>query len=395
MNSYPADWYHRLPTPVKEIFTTLQSHGHNAYLVGGSVRDFLLHKEPKDFDLVTNAKPEEIARYFPKTVDVGRAFGIMVVVMDGMSVELASFRKDGDYEDSRRPETIEFASPEEDAIRRDFTMNGLFWDPQTRTVIDFVSGMEDIRAHHIRAIGDAGKRFQEDALRMLRALRFYSQLEAFSLDEKILTAISANKERLLHVSRERITAELNLILKSKRPSRAFAAIEKLGILSLLFPELPLQDWLKLDELQAEDSIIAWAYLLQNGRAPAKILFSKEEKEALRKVPKLLAALNTYATLSMAEKKDLLAEKFISIALKISTINGNPCETAERDQIRWEHILFEPPLVTGKDLAPLGIQPGKAMGELLQEIRVMQRNEILKTKEAALDFAKKSTRDERS
>jgi len=189
MVSYDVEWYHHLPSHVKEILGRLESNGHKAYVVGGSVRDLWLGTKPKDFDLVSDASPEQIEALFPKTLDVGRSFGIMIVVCPEGPVEIARFRTDGAYTDGRHPNEVTFTNPEEDARRRDFTINALFYELGTEKVIDYVGGVDDLRAQKIRTVGEARERFAEDSLRMLRAVRFCAQLPSFTLDPAVNAAI--------------------------------------------------------------------------------------------------------------------------------------------------------------------------------------------------------------
>ena len=160
-----------------DIAATLRKAGHVAWFAGGCVRDQLLGRDPKDYDIVTDATPDDVLKCFPRAQPVGAAFGVMLVRRHGMSVELATFRSDGIYVDHRRPETIEFATAREDAERRDFTVNGLFYDPETDEVHDYVDGIEDLNARILRAIGDPEARFNDDHLRMLRAVRFHAALD--------------------------------------------------------------------------------------------------------------------------------------------------------------------------------------------------------------------------
>ena len=159
MRTFGVDWYHHLPPHVKGILGTLHGAGHEAYLVGGAVRDLWLGLGPKDFDLASSATPEEVEQLFTRTESVGRQFGIMIVIAEEGAVEVARFRADAEYKDGRHPEAITFSSPEEDAKRRDFTLNALFYDGAKKQVIDYVGGVEDIEARLIRCVGDPRKRF--------------------------------------------------------------------------------------------------------------------------------------------------------------------------------------------------------------------------------------------
>src|SRR5438132_2959903 len=172
----------------REICACLREHGHVAYFAGGCVRDMVRGLTPKDFDVATDAPPEVVQKIFPHTYAVGVKFGVVVVVEDGTNFEVATFRSDDAYIDGRRPSAIHFASPEEDARRRDFTINGMFFDPAKDHVIDFVGGRDDLKAKLIRAIGDPAQRFAEDRLRMLRAIRFATVLE-FEIESETWNAL--------------------------------------------------------------------------------------------------------------------------------------------------------------------------------------------------------------
>ena len=201
--------------PALEIVRRLQSAGFAAFWVGGCVRDFLLGREPQDFDIATDAKPEQVEKLFKRTVAVGRKFGVMVVVEGGHQFQVATFRAEADYQDGRRPEKIIFANAEADAQRRDFTVNGLFYDPLTKKIHDWVGGEKDLRAKIIRTIGKPEERFGEDHLRLLRAVRFAAQL-GFEIEPKTFAAVKKLAPKIGLISAERIRDEL---LKLFRPSQ--------------------------------------------------------------------------------------------------------------------------------------------------------------------------------
>ncbi len=215
MKRYPLDI--KLPSHVEKVVTTLRNSGHNAWLVGGAVRDSILSHTPKDYDIATDAKPQDIQKYFDRTIPVGVQFGVVLVIIDSAPVEVATFRSDGAYEDGRHPTSITYSKPEDDAKRRDFTINGLFWDPSTKEVIDYISGMADIESRQIRTIGRASHRFQEDALRTVRAVRLLAQLSDFNfeLEENLHQGIRRQGHLILEASKERITEEVQKILKLK------------------------------------------------------------------------------------------------------------------------------------------------------------------------------------
>ena len=197
-----------LPRAVaREIVERLQLAGFAAFWVGGCVRDFLLGREPQDFDIVTDAKPEQVEKLFKRTVAVGRKFGVMVVVENKQQFQVATFRAEADYQDGRRPEKIIFANAEADALRRDFTVNGLFYDPLTKKIHDWVGGEKDLRAKTIRTIGSPEERFGEDHLRMLRAVRFAAQLN-FEIEPQTFAAIQLFAPKIKLISAERVRDEL-------------------------------------------------------------------------------------------------------------------------------------------------------------------------------------------
>ncbi|MGB9602837.1 MAG: CCA tRNA nucleotidyltransferase, partial [Limisphaerales bacterium] len=190
-----------------EIVNRLKQAGFTAYWVGGCVRDMLLGKQPHDYDIATNATPDLVEQLFEKTIPVGKQFGVMLVVVDGDSFQVATFRSETDYKDGRHPQRVAFCDPAEDARRRDFTINGLFYDPLKNEVIDYVNGKMDIERRLIRAIGCPDERFNEDYLRMLRAVRFAAQL-GFEIEAATFAAIQKNAEKIKLISPERIRDEL-------------------------------------------------------------------------------------------------------------------------------------------------------------------------------------------
>ncbi len=215
-----------------KIVLQLQATGFAAFWVGGCVRDFLLGREPDDFDIATDAKPEQVEKLFKRTVAVGRKFGVMIVVEDKQQFQVATFRAEADYQDGRRPEKIIFANAESDAQRRDFTVNGLFYDPLTKKIHDWVGGEKDLRAKIIRTIGKPEERFGEDHLRMLRAVRFAAQLD-FEIEPKTFAAVKSLARKIKIISAERIRDELLKLFtpqlnRGARPPRAQSDTPRVG-----------------------------------------------------------------------------------------------------------------------------------------------------------------------
>jgi poly(A) polymerase len=223
-----------------DVVAKLRAAGFEAYWAGGCVRDQLLGREPKDFDVATDARPDEIRGIFGfrRTVAVGEAFGVIKVVgrkPEG-EVEVATFRQDASYSDGRHPDSVRFSTPEADAQRRDFTINGLFYDPLDDRVIDFVGGQEDLARRMVRAIGDARARFAEDKLRLLRGVRIAATFD-FTLEPATRDAIKAMADQITVVSAERIAAEMRLMLVHPRRARALELLRELGLLKIILPEV--------------------------------------------------------------------------------------------------------------------------------------------------------------
>ncbi len=196
-----------LREPARQIVERLHRAGFTAFWVGGCVRDFLLRLEPHDFDIATDARPEQVERLFERTIPVGRKFGVVIVLLQGRQFQVATFRAEAEYRDGRHPEKIAFANAEVDATRRDFTVNGLFFDPINQKLHDWVGGESDLRGKIIRTIGKAEERFGEDHLRMLRAVRFAARLN-FTIEQNTLAAIQNLAPKIKAISAERIRDEL-------------------------------------------------------------------------------------------------------------------------------------------------------------------------------------------
>lgn len=409
MRTHRVDWYHHLPPHVKGILTTLQDAGHEAYCVGGCVRDLWLGLAPKDFDLVSSATPDEVEKLFPRTEGVGRQFGIMIVVTEDGPVEVARFRADAEYKDGRHPEGVVFSSPEEDAKRRDFTINGLFYDAKKGEVIDYVGGIDDLAAKIIRCVGEPEIRFQEDSLRMLRAVRFHAQLAAkgFELDPSLISSIQRLASRLSLVSRERVTQELERILLSPQPGIGTFDLVLTGLWEPVFRAPPPNA-----AVHANFDVLGETFLLLSSRPPTLPLFvaaaarwipgwqassfvlTREAKAALDALPELYEKLPRYDKLFRAEKKMLLSEEHIFEAISILDVEAEERVQAQLDlalenRASWAeaNLLHPPHLLTGSDLVALGFKPGPLIKATLQKVRIAQLNEELNTKEEALRLAK--------
>ncbi|MGA0111796.1 MAG: CCA tRNA nucleotidyltransferase, partial [Chthoniobacterales bacterium] len=225
-----------LPSAATDIARRLQQAGHTAYFAGGCVRDELLGLDPHDYDIATSAKPDEVQKLFPHTQAVGAHFGVILVMEHGRAFEVATFRSDHEYIDGRRPEMVTFSTPEEDAARRDFTINGMFHDPVAGRFIDFVGGREDLKSKLLRAIGDPAARFREDKLRLLRAVRFAARF-GYEIDPATWDALRAHAADIHAVSAERIREELVKILAHPSRVRGFDLLDQSGLLKEILPEI--------------------------------------------------------------------------------------------------------------------------------------------------------------
>ncbi|OGW78326.1 MAG: hypothetical protein A2Z83_02675 [Omnitrophica bacterium GWA2_52_8] len=218
------------------IVQRLTAHGHKAFFAGGSVRDEIMGCKPQDIDIATSALPGDVEKLFKKTIPVGRKFGVVLVVENGRTYEVATFRSEGNYEDGRHPKDVAFTHVTEDARRRDFTINGLYYEPVTHKVLDYVDGVPDIKTKTVRAIGDAATRFNEDKLRLLRAVRFAANLN-FTIESVTWDALKERSREILQVSAERIRDELIKIFTRKGAARGFQLLSDSGLMKEILPEI--------------------------------------------------------------------------------------------------------------------------------------------------------------
>jgi poly(A) polymerase len=405
-----------------EVVRTLAGAGYTALWAGGCVRDLLLGRQPSDFDVATTATPEQVRNVFGKrrTLAVGESFGVVIVLgpKGAGQVEVATFRTEGPYADGRRPDSVAFATPEEDARRRDFTINGMFLDPLTDRVLDFVGGERDLQAGIVRAIGDPHARMTEDKLRMLRAVRFAATLD-FELDETTAAAVREMAPQILVVSWERIAAELQKMLRHRHRRRAVRLTQQLGLLEQIVPELMPQvraaddlEWTRtlnvLDRLETERFDVAAAVLLralhvehQHRRLPSgtgtvgsvarRLKLSNEQRAEIEWLVDHQHALDTAQELSLAQLKRLLAQPLmpdlIAIARAVAADAG-----AEAPGLRFVEAflantpaeeLDPPPFITGADLVALGLSPGREFKVWLDEMRDLQLGGQVVSRDEAL------------
>lgn len=387
------------------VASTLARDGFVAYFAGGCVRDRLLGLEPTDYDIATDAHPDRIARIFPGARGVGASFGVMLVRSAGYTIEVATFRRDGDYADGRRPDRVEFGSAEQDAQRRDFTINGLFEEPETGRVIDFVGGAEDLRNRVLRAIGSADARLSEDRLRMLRAARFAARFE-LTVDPGIESAIRRHAVDLMGVSRERVGGEIRRMLLHPSRGRCVELIEELGLAPsvLCEPEAVLEDH-RVRRLPPTTGIAAAlaAWMLDRGAstlgagAPRcagwtrALVLSNAESEGLGETLEIAMHLRTnWSNADKARRKRLASSRAFAGALDL--LRAEHPVAAEQIATEVERLADEglapAPLVTGDDLVELGLAPNPRFRSILEALYDRQLRGEFSARLQAIDAARK-------
>ncbi|MFK7909960.1 MAG: CCA tRNA nucleotidyltransferase [Akkermansiaceae bacterium] len=426
-----------------KISRRISDAGHVAYLAGGCVRDSLLGNEPKDYDIATSATPDEVLAMFPKSDPVGAHFGVILVRENGLPFEIATFRHDGSYEDGRHPESVTFSTPEEDAQRRDFTVNGLFQNPENGQIIDYIGGQDDLKSRIIRSIGSPEKRFQEDALRLMRAVRFSTCLR-FDIEPATWKAVCDHARLLEKISMERIRDEFSRILQSPNRARGFDLLTESGLMRCIVPEVydligceqPPQ-WhpegdvythtrIMLDMLGDNPSLeLVLGVLLHDIGKPStysydesedRIRFNGHDRVGAEMTEKILRRLK-YSNKTIEAAYSIVANhmNFMNVkkmrTAKVKRFMSRPtfedemelhrvdCAssngfTENYDFLREKEIEFaaEPlipePLITGKDLIGMGMKPGPEFKNILQSIQTEQlEGRILERKEA-LDWLRK-------
>ncbi len=427
----------------KSVAGKLRDAGYVAYFAGGCVRDALLGEEAKDYDIATSATPEQVQKVFPNADAIGAHFGVMLVKRDGIHFEVATFRTDGSYHDGRRPESVEFSSPEEDAQRRDFTVNGLFQDPETGEVIDYVNGQADLKARVLRAIGNPVERFQEDALRLLRAVRFATTL-GFEIEAKTWEAVCDNAHLLEKISIERIQAEFSRIIVSPNRRRGLELLVDSGLINYFLPEVldligceqPPQ-WhpegdvyvhtcIMLEMLGDEEVplTLALAVLLHDIGKPATYTYDEEDQRIRfnghdavgADMSEVILRRMKYSNDTIEDVRVMVANhmNFMHVQLmKVSKLkrfmsrdtfdqeielHRVDCASsngftdnydfvlAKREEFANEPLIPEP-LIKGRDLMELGLSPGPKFKEILTAVQNEQLEGRLKDSEAAIAWVK--------
>jgi tRNA nucleotidyltransferase/poly(A) polymerase len=421
------------------IVRRLREAGHEALFAGGCVRDRLLGRRAHDIDIATSARPEEVQKLFPRTVAVGAQFGVIVVLEGDEEFQVATFRADGVYLDGRRPESVAFTTAEGDARRRDFTINGLFYDPLEGRVIDFVRGEEDLRAGIVRCIGDAEARFSEDKLRLLRCVRFSATL-GFQIAPETWDAVRSRAEEIRVVSAERIRDELVKIFLHPSRVRGFDLLDASGLLAILLPEVAaLKGCEQPPEFHPEGDVfvhtrlmlsllpesvslpLVFSVLLHDiGKPPVlfrdetgrirfnghesvsarlseaifeRLRFSNAEREATVAAVQNHMAFKDVQNMRVATLKRFLARPTIDDELALhrvdclgshGMIDNYEFLLAKREEFSREPLI-PAPLVTGRDLIGLGWKPGPHFKKILDAVQVGQLEGTLTTREDALDW----------
>jgi len=433
----------RLRTLATAVAGRLQKAGFAAFWVGGCVRDFLLGREPGDYDIATSALPAQIEKLFSRTIPVGRKFGVIVVVEGKHQFQVATFRAEADYQDGRHPESVHFADARADAVRRDFTVNGLFFDPLRKELHDWVGGEADLRAKLIRTIGSPTERFSEDHLRLLRAVRFAVQLD-FSIEPETFNAIRRLALRIQGISAERIREELIKLFRPPYASRGLALLRDSGLLGPVLPEIAATQaceqspdfhpegnvfehlLLMLLHLPPEaDPSLPWAVLLHDVAKPLtaapnpqtggihfygherigadmaerileRLRFPRRQIDAIVKAVRCHMQFKDARGMRKSTLRRLLLRPTFPLELQLHRLD---CLGSHGSLDVYEFLVEEakalekqphirPPLLTGHDLQAMGMKPGPPMGALLAEIREKQLQDELKTPAEARKWARR-------
>ncbi len=419
-----------------EVVRQLTEAGYTALWAGGCVRDLMMGNSPSDYDVATNARPDEVRTVFGnrRTLAVGESFGVIIVLSpdrEAGQIEVATFRVDGGYSDGRRPDSVVFSSPQEDALRRDFTINGMFYDPLREELIDYVGGRVDIDYGIIRAIGDPAARIAEDKLRILRAIRFAARF-GFHLEQRTAEAVRSLAQEILVVSQERVTQELRKILQHPSRAEGVRLLDESGLLPLVLPELqPL--WNNAD--YAEDTLrmlaeehfgsfemsLALLYrdlpgvlvddkqfadLPRSARPLSPIIrigkslkMSNQEIDDVHWLIRNFPLLQRAGELPLHQLKPLLADPRRDTLLEMGRLFA-VSHPPTRDHLAFcqnylqttpPRDLDPPPLLTGNDLIGLGLKPDREFSRLLDHIRQAQLDEQIHTSEQARQLLEKLLR----
>jgi len=426
----------------RALVDRLRTAGYLAYFAGGCVRDLVRQQTPKDIDIATDARPEEVQKIFRRTHAVGAHFGVVVVVEDDRQFEVATFRSDGAYLDGRHPVAVNYSSPEEDARRRDFTINGMFFDPPNDAVIDFVGGREDLAAGIVRAIGDPAQRFAEDRLRLLRAIRFATVLQ-FEIEPLTWEAIIQAAPGIKEISAERIREELVRIFLSPQRVRGWDLLDASGLMKAVLPELEAMKGceqppqfhpegdvfrhtrLMLDLLPEKVSLpLVLSVLFHDiGKPPTssvdndgrirfnghdrvgaemteavmqRLRFSRAEIDATVEAVRQHMVFKDVPNMRIAKLKRFMARPNFADELELHRVDCvsshgmlDNYEFLQRKQTEFaSEPIIPPPLVRGDDLIALGMKPGPRFREILDAVETQQLEGELSDRDEALAWIKK-------
>jgi poly(A) polymerase len=382
-----------------KVVRRLHKEGYQALFAGGCVRDRLLDRPASDYDVVTDAVPQAVIELFGRTLKIGAKFGVVMVLTDGKQVEVATFRTEGGYQDGRHPGHVEFASAKEDASRRDFTVNGMFYDPIAEEVLDFVSGRRDLKKRILRTIGVPDHRFSEDYLRMLRAVRFAVKLD-FRIEPATWQSIQRHAGNIRVISAERVALEIEQILSHPRRAHGAKLLIESGLSNQIFdhfkPESAAFGAAVLEHLpRAVNFPLAlagfWAALTAKEAVAlcAKLKLSNDQTKHIRfLLQKQGVLLDT--RMSVSQLKLLMHEPYfwdlLTLEKAIATAKGQslqPLKTIRKRALEMDEKDIHPaPLLNGHELIALGAVTGPMVGQLAQEMYIAQLEGHLKTKEHA-------------
>lgn len=421
------------------IIEKLKENGFDAYIVGGYIRDIILQHKPLEIDIATNAKPKEIQKLFPENIPVGEAFGVIIVKAENYHFEVATFRAEAEYKDGRHPSEVVFSNAEADAKRRDFTINSLFYDPFEHIVIDFFTGLDDLKKGVIRSIGDPEERFSEDYLRMLRAIRFSAKLD-FELQADIIEAITKLASNINSISKERIFEELTKILTGRNPEKAFELLSKSGLLPKILPEIErfhnlkqpqefhpegdvwIHTMLMLKFMRGSTPELAWSVLLHDVGKPdtfcyrkGRESFPRHEKKGAELTEKILRRfkcskkfIENVASIVKDHMKFAavceMRKSTLRHLMNKSTFNNDlelhrlDCASSHQKYNNYYFLLdkiiefknepiIPPPFISGRDLLEMGFKEGPQLGIILREIQDLQLSEKLRNKTDAIKWIK--------
>ncbi|MFC2149506.1 CCA tRNA nucleotidyltransferase [Candidatus Auribacterota bacterium] len=425
----------------KKIVNTLRKKGYEAYFVGGCVRDRVMRKIPLDYDITTDARAEEVMKLFKKTIPVGVKFGVVIVVEKGIQYEVATFRKDGEYIDGRHPIAVHFSTSKEDVLRRDFTINGLLYDPVKKKIIDHVGGKKDIEKKLIRAIGDPYQRFEEDKLRMLRAVRFSTRFN-FPIEKKTMKAIKDLAPKITEVSAERIRDELIKIFTGKNSGNGLELLRRSGLLEIVLPEAvkmagvkqppnfhPEGDVYKHTKLMFDyarnpSPELAFAILLHDIGKPGtfriaerirfdghtslgakmadgilrRLKFSNDQRTAITTAIFNHLKFMDVKKMRVNRLKRFMKEPTFPMELELHRIdclgshgkldNYRFCKRKLKEYSKKKEDLRPKPLINGTDLIELGYKPGPLFKEILTIVEDAQLEKAIKTRGDALRLVAK-------